>query len=95
MVEYTVVGKEKHDYEGLSMEKIQRRERKIEKLRKRYEQKKEFYRLLKEYAPDILESQNFRSTRKFIQHGTMPVHRHCLDVARQSIAISKFLGFAP
>lgn len=72
------------------MKKKRKNEKKIEKLRKRYEQKREFYRLLKEYAPDILGSQNFRSTRNFIQHGTMPVHRHCLDVARQSIAISKF-----
>ena len=64
----------------------------LKKLKKEYEQKREFYRLLKEYASDILESQNFRSTRNFIQHGTMPVHRHCLDVARQSVAISKFLG---
>ena len=64
----------------------------LEKLRKRYEQKRELYRLLKEYASDILESENFRSTRNYIQHGTMPVQRHCIDVARQSIAIRKFLG---
>lgn len=62
-----------------------------EKLRKRYEQKRELYRLLKEHASDILESKNFRSTRNYIQHGSMPVQRHCIDVARQSIAISKFL----
>ena len=66
--------------------------KRLEKLRKRYQQKKELYKLLKEYASDILESENFRSTRNFIQHGTMPVRRHCIDVARQSIAICKFLG---
>ena len=69
-----------------------KKEKKISKLRKRYNQRKELYRLLKEYAPDILESQNFRSTRNYIQHGTMPVHRHCIDVAQQSILISRFLG---
>ncbi|MCI9665274.1 MAG: phosphohydrolase [Lachnospiraceae bacterium] len=39
-----------------------------------------------------MDSRNFQSTRNFIQHGTMPVHRHCLDVANQSIRISKRLG---
>ncbi len=63
----------------------------IEKLRKRHEEKRELYLLLREYASDILDSQNFQSTRNYIQHGTMPVYRHCIDVARQSIAISKFL----
>lgn len=91
MVKYIVVSKKMCGHKGFSMKEKRKSERKIEKLRKRYEQKREFYQLLKEYAPDILESKNFRSTRKFIQHGTMPVHRHCLDVARQSIAISKFL----
>ncbi len=66
--------------------------KRVEKLRKRYEQKKELYRLLREYASDIMESENFQNTRNYIQHGTMPVRRHCIDVARQSIAISKFLG---
>lgn len=64
----------------------------IEKLRKRYEQKREFYLLLRKYASDILDSENFRSTRNYIQHGSIPVQRHCIDVARQSMLISKFLG---
>lgn len=76
------------------MEKHQKHAKEIEKIRKRHEQKRELYRLLKEHASDILESQNFQSTRNYIQHGTMPVHRHCIDVARQSIAISKFLGIS-
>lgn len=64
----------------------------IEKIKKRYEQKREFYLLLKEYASDILASDNFRSTRNYIQHGSIPVQRHCIDVAKQSIIISRFLG---
>ena len=72
--------------------KFEKNEKKIEKLRKQYEKKKEFYRLLREYAGDILESDNFQSTRNYIQHGSIPVHRHCIDVARQSIAISQWLG---
>lgn len=65
---------------------------KLEKLRKRHEQKREFYRLLKEHASDILASSNFKSTRNYIQHGSIPVYNHCMDVAGKSIALSRFLG---
>ena len=67
-------------------------QRRMEKYRKQYEQRRAFYRLLKENASDILHSENFQKTRYHIQHGTMPVYRHCLDVAKQSIQINKALG---
>ena len=67
-------------------------QKRMEKYRKQYEQRREFYRLLKENASDILHSENFQKTRYHIQHGTMPVYRHCLDVAKQSIQINKALG---
>lgn len=67
-------------------------QRRMEKYRKQYEQRRKFYRLLKENASDILHSENFQKTRHHIQHGTMPVYRHCLDVAKQSIEINKALG---
>lgn len=54
-------------------------------------EKKQIYMLLKEHASDILKSENFRNTRNYIQHGNVPVHRHCINVAGKSIAISKFL----
>ena len=63
----------------------------LDRIRKRYEKRRQLYRLLREHASDILKSENFRSTKNYIQHGTMPVHRHCIDVAETSIAISKFL----
>lgn len=66
-------------------------QKQLDKYKKRYEERRELDRLLKEYASDILKSGNFQSTRNYIQHGTIPVHRHCLDVASQSIKISKFL----
>lgn len=72
--------------------KSEKYEKKISKLRKEYEKKREFYRLLREHAGDIIKSDNFQSTRNYIQHGSIPVHRHCIDVARQSIAISQLLG---
>lgn len=62
----------------------------LDRIRKRYEKRRQLHRLLREHASDILKSENFRSTRNYIQHGTMPVHRHCIDVAEKSIAISKF-----
>ncbi len=72
--------------------KSRKYEKRIEKLKKRHEKQKELYLLLREYASDILDSDNFQSTRNYIQHGSISVHRHCIDVARQSIAISKALG---
>ena len=63
----------------------------LDRIRNRYEKRRQLYRLLREHASDILKSENFRSTKNYIQHGTMPVHRHCIDVAEKSIAISKFL----
>ena len=63
----------------------------LDRIRKRYEKRRQLYRLLREHAYDILKSDNFRSTKNYIQLGTMPVHRHCIDVAEKSIAISKFL----
>lgn len=66
--------------------------KRIENLRKKQEERKELLQLLKKHAGDILESENFQSTRNYIQHGTMPVHSHCIDVALYSILISKWLG---
>lgn len=67
-------------------------ERELAKVRKRFEQRREMYRLIQEHASDIISSENFQNTRNYMQHGTMPVHRHCIEVATQSIAISKALG---
>ena len=73
-------------------DQAERCRKQIEKLQRRYEKKREFYLMLRKYAADILDSENFRSTRNYIQLGTMPVHSHCIDVARKSIAISRLLG---
>lgn len=72
----------------------EKHQKRIEKYKKQYEERRELYRLLRENASDILYSANFQSTRNYIQHGTMPVHRHCIDVANQSIKISKWLGIS-
>lgn len=62
------------------------------KLQEKYGKEKLLYNLLKENASDILKSDNFQKTRRHIQHGTMPVHRHCINVAKASIALNKKLG---
>lgn len=46
---------------------------------------------LKKFAEDILNSQNFISTRNHIQHGNMSVQEHCINVAKTSLAIRDWL----
>lgn len=42
-------------------------------------------------ASDILMSPNFKSTKAYIQHGTMTVNDHCMNVARYSLMIREKL----
>lgn len=42
---------------------------------------------LEKYANDILESENFQSTKAYIQHGNMSVQEHCINVAKTSLYI--------
>ncbi len=44
-----------------------------------------------QHGRDILSSPNFRSTRAYIQHGTVSVHMHSISVASISLAIMKKL----
>ena len=69
-----------------------RREKRRERIRKLYEQHKRIQALIKEHGNDILHSENFQRTQKYIQHGSMTVHNHCMDVARYSLIINKKLG---
>lgn len=67
------------------------RQRRKERLRRLYERQKRIHKLLMEHGEDILQSENFRSTKAHIQHGTMTVHNHCVDVARYSLLLNKKL----
>lgn len=69
-----------------------RRQKRNERIAKLYEQHKRLRALLKEHGSDIIDSQNFKRTKGHIQHGTMTVHNHCMDVARYSLLINKKLG---
>ena len=66
-------------------------DKRTERWKKNYRKQKNLYRQIKEAAPDILQSENFNSTKAYIQHGNMTVHDHCMNVARYSIAISRKL----
>lgn len=44
------------------------------------------------YASDILHSENFNNSKKNMQHGTISVKEHSIQVARQSILFSDMLG---
>ncbi len=48
--------------------------------------------MLKSHAADILDSDNFKGTKRHIQHGSMTVYDHSMDVARYSLLLNKKLG---
>ena len=63
-----------------------------ERMKRLYERHKRIHALLKKHASDILDSENFRMTQGHIQHGTMTVHHHVMDVARYSLLLNSKLG---
>lgn len=46
---------------------------------------------LEEYGKDILESDNFKKIAAHVQHGTMSVQEHCINVAKTSVMINRKL----
>jgi len=42
---------------------------------------------LRQYANDILNSDNFQKIKEHIQHGNMTVNEHCINVAKTSLRI--------
>ncbi len=64
--------------------------RKRKELKKRRE--KRLKRLLKRYGSDILHSEKFIKSGKYIQHGSMSVMQHSINVAKCSLRIAKKLG---
>lgn len=47
--------------------------------------------ILEKYGKDILESENFEKIANHVQHGTMSVQEHCINVAKTSIRIKEIL----
>ncbi len=46
-------------------------------------------KLIYEEAKDIINSTNFKKTRKHYQHGNKTVHGHCFDVAGCSLYLNR------
>lgn len=65
--------------------------RQVELWKKHFERQKELHDQIRREAIDILQSSNFRMTRGHIQHGTMTVNNHCMNVAKYSLAMSEKL----
>ncbi|MBR4731645.1 MAG: HD domain-containing protein [Lachnospiraceae bacterium] len=68
-----------------------RTRRQAERWKRKFERHRELHRQIRAAAGDILESNNFMSTKGHIQHGDMTVNQHCVNVAKLSIAISEKL----
>ena len=68
-----------------------RTRRQAERWKRKFERHRELHRQIRSAAGDILESNNFMSTKGHIQHGDMTVNQHCVNVAKLSIAISEKL----
>lgn len=67
-------------------------DRKKAKMQRYFGKQKEWNNLLAKYGKDILDSNNFKKTKEHIQHGSMTVNKHCIDVAKYSLELNKKLG---
>lgn len=65
--------------------------RKQERWKKAYIRHRQLHRQIQVAGADILQSPNFRSTQKHIQHGSMTVKQHCVNVATYSVRLSRKL----
>ena len=66
-----------------------RRQKRRERIQRLYERQKRLRALLREHGSDILNSENFKGTRRHIQHGNMTVYSHVMNVARYSLLLNK------
>ncbi|MCM1568581.1 MAG: phosphohydrolase [Roseburia sp.] len=67
---------------------IRRSDRQAERWKRKYRRQRELNSQIRAAAGDILYSHNFKSTKGYIQHGNMTVNRHCVNVAKYSLAFS-------
>jgi uncharacterized protein len=68
-----------------------RKEKAVKRWQKHFERQRDLQHKIKEAAEDILKSNNFQSTKEYIQHGNMTVNSHCVNVAKYSLALSEKL----
>lgn len=67
------------------------RGRRSEKWKRKLNNYRTVNKLIIYHGSDILQSSNFKGTKRHIQHGNMTVNAHCLNVARYSIVLSRKL----
>lgn len=72
------------------MEKKKRKDKSM-KWKQFFEKQRELHCEIRKEAEDILKSKNFLRSSDFVQHGSMSVKNHCLNVAKYSLLISKKL----
>ena len=65
-----------------------RNARRAEKWKQNYIKQRRLYREIQNNASDITRSHNFNRTKLHVQHGTMTVNSHCMNVAKYSLAFS-------
>ena len=53
--------------------------------------RKGIYHTLNKYGKDILNSENYKKSKGFVQHGNFSVWRHSFNVAETSIRMSRIL----
>lgn len=62
-----------------------------EKWKENFIKQKRLFNEIQQSAGDITHSDHFNDTKCYVQHGTMTVNSHCMNVARYSLAISNGL----
>jgi uncharacterized protein len=50
------------------------------------------YKRIRQIGRDIMESDKFKESASYIQHGSMTVDKHCINVARYSLILADKLG---
>lgn len=68
-----------------------RNQKQAEKWKKNYLKQRKLHRQIMQDAADIVNSRNFNNTKSHIQHGSMTVNNHCMNVAKYSLSISNKL----
>ncbi|MDO4292828.1 MAG: HD domain-containing protein [Eubacteriales bacterium] len=66
------------------------RNRAKERFRRYMERRRRLRENVRRHGADILRSDNFKSTHRFMQHGRVSVHQHSLRVAECSLRIEHF-----
>ena len=68
------------------------RQRQSNRLKRNFERYRKIHYLLDKHGNDIINSENFITTKSHIQHGNVTVNEHCMYVAIYSLLLNNALG---